>query len=161
MNAYANPIALPQLAQGLSAVAARLEPQQAAAACAQAAAALIQAMSNANPREVVLLAQGLLAVRAGTDFSGQRQRAGALVAALGVPANGQSPLSALPLLYPAAEPLPCPLSTPQLVELLKGPLCIGEARRMVHAALGARYQRQFANHGSSSTSSRNRTSAST
>src|SRR5262249_28323738 len=37
-----------------------------------------------------------------------------------------------------------PPSTPQLVELLKHPLCVGEARRVVLDQLGRRYSRRFA-----------------
>ena len=48
------------------------------------------------------------------------------------------------MLMPAAEPLPCRLSTQQLVELLKMPTCIGEARRVILDQLGNRYRRPFA-----------------
>jgi hypothetical protein len=42
------------------------------------------------------------------------------------------------------EPLPEPLSAQTLVDLLKNPLCVGEARRVVLDSLGMRYQRTFA-----------------
>lgn len=41
------------------------------------------------------------------------------------------------------EPLPSGLPTPQLVELLKSPLCVNQARRGVLDQLGSRYDRQF------------------
>ena len=50
------------------------------------------------------------------------------------------PLIALAPLIPAAEPLPCRLSTQQLVELLKMPTCVGPARRVVLDHLGNRYK---------------------
>jgi hypothetical protein len=44
------------------------------------------------------------------------------------------------------EPLPCRLSTQDLVELLKMPTCYDEARNVVLKHLGNRYGRTFANH---------------
>jgi hypothetical protein len=46
----------------------------------------------------------------------------------------------------ASEPLPCRLSTQDLVELLKMPTCFGKARQVVLKHLGNRYGRRFANH---------------
>jgi len=172
-----NAVALVQLVQGLSAVAPRLEPQEAA----QAAAALTQAMKdNKNASPLVSLAEGLSAVAARLE---PKEAAAALTqamkdnkdaVALGQMAQGLSallsalppaeipsrsataasavafptgtghPLTALALLIPAAEPLPCRLSTQQLVELLKMPTCIPEARRVVLDHLGNRYKRPFA-----------------
>ncbi len=51
-----------------------------------------------------------------------------------------------PLLAPAAEPLGSPLTTQQLVDLLKQPLCLGPARRLVLDHLEIRYHRPFADH---------------
>jgi hypothetical protein len=146
MSKTTYPDTLAALVQGLSAVAARLEPQEAAAACGQAATTITQAMSK-NPYSsstLQPLAQSLSVVIAGMDLPSQRQRVRALVAALGIAVNGTGPLSPLPLLYPAAEPPPRLLSTAQFVDLLKGPLCVGEARRVVLAALEGRYRRPFA-----------------
>ena len=47
-----------------------------------------------------------------------------------------------------AEPYPCRLSTPELVELLKMPTCFGGSRRIVLNHLGNRYGRRFTNHWS-------------
>jgi hypothetical protein len=44
------------------------------------------------------------------------------------------------------EPFPCRLTTQELVELLKMPTCLGEARRIVLDHLGNRYHRHFVNH---------------
>jgi hypothetical protein len=57
-----------------------------------------------------------------------------------------SPLHALRELALAVEPMPCRLSTEDLVELLKMPTCYGEARRTVLVQLGNRYGRTFGNH---------------
>ena len=48
------------------------------------------------------------------------------------------------MLPPALEPLPPPLPAQALVDLLKHPLCVGEARRLVLAQLARHYGRPFA-----------------
>jgi hypothetical protein len=60
------------------------------------------------------------------------------------PAGTGHPLAMLAVLLPAAEPPPCRLSDKQLVELLKLPICIPEARRIILDHLGHRYRRPFA-----------------
>jgi hypothetical protein len=72
------------------------------------------------------------------------QRAGTIAAAVGLSAGG--PVFCLPVLPAAAEPLPCRLSTHDLVELLKLPTCIREVRRLVLDHLGRRYGRRFETH---------------
>ncbi len=57
-----------------------------------------------------------------------------------------SPLLPRPFLPAAAEPLPCRLTTQELVELLKMPTCFGPARRVVLDQLENRYKRRFCNH---------------
>jgi tRNA A-37 threonylcarbamoyl transferase component Bud32 len=59
---------------------------------------------------------------------------------------GGGPFATLPALPSASEPLPCRLSTQDLVELLKMPTCFGKARKVVLQHLGNRYGRTFANH---------------
>jgi hypothetical protein len=54
-------------------------------------------------------------------------------------------LPSLPLLHPTFHPQPRPLPSETLVELLKHPFCIGEARRAVLDALEFTYKRKFAN----------------
>jgi hypothetical protein len=56
------------------------------------------------------------------------------------------PVPTLALLGPAVEPVPCVLSTRQLVDLLKQPTCQDPARRVVLDYLQHRYQRRFRNH---------------
>jgi hypothetical protein len=145
MNTTKDGMALYHLSLGLSAVAARMEPGKAAEACAHAAAILIQAWSASNTRfALVMLPQGVSAVLAGVDHPEQGRRAVALTEGLCRAAGGYGSLACLPLLRPALEPLPCRISTPQLVELLKHPLFVNEARRIVLDQLGHRYQRRFA-----------------
>ena len=54
-----------------------------------------------------------------------------------------NPLVAFATLGPALEPLPCSLSTPELVELLKQPTCFGPARRGILDQLQNRFRRHF------------------
>jgi hypothetical protein len=56
------------------------------------------------------------------------------------------PYQILPALPASSEPLPCRLTTQDLVELLKMPTCFGEVRKVVLKHLGNRYGRTFANH---------------
>jgi hypothetical protein len=72
------------------------------------------------------------------------ERAAAVAMAIGL-ARGK-PLAALPALPAATEPLPCRLSTQDLIELLKMPTCFGKARKVVLKHLGNRYGCHFANH---------------
>jgi hypothetical protein len=92
MAGQTNPSALASLARGLSAVAARLGPQEAAAACSRAAAALTAAMAKTtDPYALRELAQVLSAVAGRLDPAGAAQTAGALTAAMA----GQTNPSAL------------------------------------------------------------------
>lgn len=67
-------------------------------------------------------------------------------AAMTVGSAGTTPFSAPSALPAASELRSCPLSTQDLVELLKMPTCFGEARKVVLKHLGNRYDRVFANH---------------
>jgi hypothetical protein len=73
-----------------------------------------------------------------------RRRAAAIAAAVGTSTNG--PALSLPLLPAADEPLPCRLTTQDLVELLKMPTCVREVRRVILNQLGNRYGRRFDTH---------------
>jgi tRNA A-37 threonylcarbamoyl transferase component Bud32 len=73
-----------------------------------------------------------------------RPRSAAVAAAVAV-ANGGL-MAALCALPAAGEPLPCRLSTQDLVELLKYPTCVGDVRKVVLTHLGNRYGRHFADH---------------
>jgi hypothetical protein len=135
-----------ELAPALSAVAARMEPQEAARACAQVSDTFTQAMakmpnSNALPSQP---AQTLSRLLTGVDPPQLSRRSAAVLAAVGCLAGTGHPVATPALLAPALEPLPCRLSTPELVELLKQPTCIGPARRVVLDQLQNRYGQKFA-----------------
>jgi hypothetical protein len=49
-------------------------------------------------------------------------------------------------LISAAVPLPCRLTTQELVELLKIPTCVHQKRGVILNQLGNRYGRRFATH---------------
>ena len=117
-----------------------MEPKDAALA-----AALTQAMQDTkDPSALRSLAQGLSAILSAVPPAEIPSRSATAASAVAFPTGTGHPLTALALLIPAAEPLPCRLSTQQLVELLKMPTCVGEARRVVLDHLGNRYQRPFA-----------------
>jgi hypothetical protein len=126
--------ALPRLARGLSAVADRLGPKEAAEAVAHAAA---QVLADGSPSRE--LASVLVALLSPPPPLQDPHRAAALIGA-----GPRHPLTALPVLIATAEPPLCRLSTPQLVELLKMPGCVGPSRRAVLDHLGNRYRRRFA-----------------
>lgn len=71
-------------------------------------------------------------------------RVSAVEAAVGLARN--NPLATLPVLAAADEPLPCRLTTQDLVELLKMPTCFGKVRQVVLKHLGNRFGRRFDNH---------------
>jgi hypothetical protein len=144
MSKTTDPSALKELAEGLAAVAGRLEPEEAARHCAPAATTLTQAMTKTtDPYALNRLARKLAA----TLTAGARTlpvRATGLVG--GVAISDRQPLLAPAALVLALEPPPCRLSTQQLVELLKHPLCVDQARRIVLEQLENRYRRPFADH---------------
>jgi hypothetical protein len=99
-----------------------------------------------RPEALPKLAESLSAVltRVGrAEFAG---RSGGVLAAIGTLAPADQPVVALATLGPVLEPLPCQLSTPELVELLKQPTCFGPARRVILDQLQNRYRRPFADH---------------
>jgi hypothetical protein len=78
------------------------------------------------------------------SWSEVRRRAEFATTTLSLAANSVLPV--FPNVLPACQPLPCRLSTQDLVELLKMPTCFGAARKVVLQHLGNRYGRTFANH---------------
>jgi hypothetical protein len=132
------PDVLLYLAQGLSAVVERMEPPE-------AATALLQAMTKTTDEFALRqLARGLLAVLLREDSSRIQQRQQVVTMAIGVRNCPESVVVAPVLLQPALEPLPPPLPAQALVDLLKQPICVGEARRLVLGQLARHYQRPFA-----------------
>jgi tRNA A-37 threonylcarbamoyl transferase component Bud32 len=73
-----------------------------------------------------------------------RQRAVTIAASVG--STLACPLTSFAVLKPACDPLPCRLSTQDLVELLKMPTCVTEVRRVILDQLGNRYGRRFDTH---------------
>jgi serine/threonine protein kinase len=71
-------------------------------------------------------------------------RARGLAAAVGTMPG--SPLGGIAFLQGPSQPLPCRLTTQDLVELLKMPTCLGDWRRIVLDQLGNRYGRRFGTH---------------
>jgi hypothetical protein len=123
------------LADGLAILLQALDPQLAAPLSRKHAFRLCSGPGPASSIDLAL-----------TDASwpGVRRRAGAVAAGVGL--GGCGPLAALAAGRAAGEPLPCRLSTPDLVELLKMPTCFGETRKVVLKHLGNRYGRTFATH---------------
>jgi tRNA A-37 threonylcarbamoyl transferase component Bud32 len=133
--------ALDGLGWGLAAVAARLEPE----AILQAANTLTEAISKTPGRQPLHdLVPGLAAALSG-DARRPATRAAGLVGAIGSVLPGQ-PFLVPTAHLPALEPLPGRLSEQELVDLLKHPLCVDQARRVVLDVLEQRYRRSFADH---------------
>jgi hypothetical protein len=73
-----------------------------------------------------------------------RPRAMAVASAVGTLTAG--PLVCMPSLVTGAEPLPCRLTTQELVEHLKRPTCVGDVRKVILKHLGNRYRQRFDTH---------------
>src|SRR5262249_60055338 len=97
-----------------------------------------------DPYALPALGQGLPAAPSAVTPAEIPSRTATAASAVAFPAGAGDPLTALAPVLRAAEPPPCRLSTQQLVELLKMPTCISEARRIILDQLGNRYQRRFA-----------------
>ena len=111
----------------------------------EAAEILTQVMARTTDADDLSgLAVALSAVLTRVDRPGLSRRSATALVVVGPPAGTGQPLVAAASLGPALEPLPCPLATPELVELLKQPTCIGPARRVILDQLANRYRRPFA-----------------
>ncbi len=136
-------VALSSLAEGLSALAARMEAEDAR----QIAAALLPVIADTKDHDALSsLAQTLSALLSAVPPAEIPSRTATAVSAVGLPAGTDHALAALGLVIPAAEPLPCRLSTQALVDLLKMPTCCSEVRRVILDQLGNRYGRRFDTH---------------
>jgi len=171
------------LAAGVAALASRMEPVRASAACAAARAA-VAAESRASPDPLFdrtdtsrglcalaphmepVSAAGMLldaaiapanvdaakeifrtfsAVVRGHTSETRRRGAMATARAAGAFAS-RNGAPGLPLLHAHFYPQPRPLPPQALVDLLKHPFCVDQARRAVLDALGTTYDRKFADH---------------
>jgi tRNA A-37 threonylcarbamoyl transferase component Bud32 len=81
-----------------------------------------------------------------TDGTPPQIQRRAVASATAVGTSAISPLGSLVLLPSACEPLPCRLTTQDLVELLKLPTCVRDVRRVILDQLGNRYGRRFDTH---------------
>jgi hypothetical protein len=132
---------LMNLAAGLSPLVDWLESRDAR----EAAAALIQAISKTtHPDALRSLLKDLTSLLSRVTVDTSRQRALPLATVLASASDPSGSLAALALLSPALIPLPPPLPAQDLVDLLKHPFCVGEARRVVLGQLSRHYQRPFA-----------------
>jgi hypothetical protein len=107
----------------------------------EAAVTLCQAMTQTTDTlSLQHLAQGLSAVLLRED-SWRGSPRYHLIATVGVLSCPQSVLITPALLQPTLQP---PLPAQTLVDLLKQPFCVGEARKLVLGQLSRHYQRPFA-----------------
>jgi hypothetical protein len=139
MSKTNDPWALSSLSAGLTAVSGRLDAGEAARHAGKAADALVAAMSKTNnPNALAPLSTSLIKVLTREDTAQS-----ALIATVGAMA-GPGPLAFPALLQPALRPLPPPLPAQDLVNLLKNPFCVGDARRLVLDQLQRHHGRPFA-----------------
>ncbi len=145
MKRNREPRILSQLAQGLTAIAARLEAKEAATLIADAATSLVETMTDRESGGAISIQAPYLlsALLSGEPPLDIRNRAFTTVSALAILAGPRHSLTALSMLGVAAKPMTCRLSTQQLVELLKMPTCVVETRRIILAQLAIRYHRPF------------------
>jgi hypothetical protein len=122
--------------------AATDQPEKPAEARAHDAARLVEEMGKHDWD--TSLSTRLWTELAAVDSAEQVRRLSALTAALGTAADAHGLLPSLSVLRPELEPPRCRLSDQQLVELLKMPTCVGEARRIVLDQLSNRYRHTFA-----------------
>jgi len=90
------------------------------------------------------LAQQMSAVLTGLDAPETSRRAAAVAALAGHGARTSHSISIPAFLHSTLEPLPCRLSTADLVELLKYPTCVGSARRVILNQFEQGYRQKFA-----------------
>jgi hypothetical protein len=139
--------ALQPLAEGLSAVAARLDPEEAAALLAQAMARNKEpdALRVRSDAFRVLARDLSLVLSRDTNESKSRHHASVVEAVAGM--SGPWPLLTAPArLQVVFLTVPPPLPAQTLVDILKEPFCVGEARRLVLDQLSRHYDRPFADH---------------
>ena len=135
-----------QKGYGLSALGTHMEPKEAARVCSQAAANHFRVMAMAYPEKINLnyWVSGLSTVLSRVDLPEQKRRISGVVTAIGLLADTSQPHAAPVVLRTIREPLPSRLSPQELVELLKHPTCMGQARRIILDLLESHYKRVFA-----------------
>lgn len=146
-------VELPQWLDSLLAVVAHLEPDAAARVAEALVRARVQIGSTLSPshkfeRDRVAaitkaLTQGLSAVLTRVDHAEQSARTVTVVTCVGLMGGMGNIHGSLALMRPAVEPLSCRFSTPELVELLKQPTCVGSFQRTILDQLEIRYRMKF------------------
>jgi hypothetical protein len=132
---------LSQMAQGLSRLCAYMGPEKAE----EAAANISQAMGKTTDEaELYDLAKALSAILIRDRHSQMGARQSGLIGVVGAMTDPGNLFLSARLLESAVEPLPPPLLAQALVDLLKQPFCIGEARRLLLGQLSRHYHRPFA-----------------
>jgi serine/threonine protein kinase len=131
-------ITLACLAEGLAALSARLGPKEASAACSKAESALSAALCRTTKGdfEVQHLSDALVAVSRWLEPNEAGHAAGGAILLRMSKIETPTSLELARVLAPLRPQL--------LVELLKHPLCVGDARRAVLAQLSRHYDRPFA-----------------
>ena len=131
-------------AEQLTLAASRLEPTEAFAFSTQAVRALMDGFAlEGHDYERRDVAAGIAALALGQTVHTRKRSLHATVLAIGTFATPHNVLPSIPLLHPHFHPQPRPLPPQTLVELLKHPFCVGEARRAVLDALAFTYNRPF------------------
>jgi tRNA A-37 threonylcarbamoyl transferase component Bud32 len=132
-------------ALGLVTAAGRLTPGEAVSYRYRAATALLEAAAvTTYAGDLEAVAGSLATVLLPHDTRDLAGRVRSITLAVGG-AGGPGQLLALTAhLRPVVAPLPDPLPPQALVDLLKHPLCVGGARRVVLDALRVHYRRPFA-----------------
>ncbi len=131
-------------AERLVVVAGQMEPALGEETRVRAACLLFRAIPEqpfAGNRQYY--AAGLRILTVGLPFSTVNRSGCATYLATGAFSTPHNVLPSLVLLYPHFQPQPRPLPPQALVELLKHPFCVGEARRAVLDALEFTYKRPF------------------
>jgi tRNA A-37 threonylcarbamoyl transferase component Bud32 len=132
---------LSHLAKGLAAVTAPMEPKEAADLCAWAAHLTLQHTSKTDSGNREFPFQCFSEVLSRQSTTTRQHSAGMVAALIGL--SGANPLLVTPALLRSPRQPPAPLRIETLVELLKHPLCVGEARRAVLDQVQRHYQRPF------------------
>jgi tRNA A-37 threonylcarbamoyl transferase component Bud32 len=140
-----NPVTMSSLVAGLPMLLNRLEPKEMAPSIVQEAILFAQAMGDTNnPSDLNYLSRGLTGLLSPLPRAETPTRAARAASAMSIPAGSSYPLASFALLIPAIEPPPGRLPSQQVVDLLKMPPFVGEARRVLLNQLGNRYRRTFA-----------------
>jgi hypothetical protein len=159
LNRTADAFTAMTLAEGLAALTPRLEAKEAAALCGPTAAAVLLAhnkrkfMFSAVGRKIerpeqeverVIVPSPLQQLAESLSREPAIKLPRSLATTVGALATAETPFLAVALSRALLEPGPPPLPAQTLVELLKDPLCVREARRLVLEQLTRHYHRPFA-----------------